>query len=271
VWLGLENIPLSSSPFLPLSVVPPVRLAILLDMPPVAPGDLRSQWSPTHRSPNLCVCASGTSVCRPRVERSSDAAQSAVGVSTGLHVWQICWEEGQRGSHALVGVSTGKCLLQMSGYTALVGGDSCSWGWELSTCQLWHGGEKVGMYPAGGARQSLKVPERVLVVVDADAGMLGYVIGDCFLGEAFRDLPSGAELFPAVSCVWGGATIHLRYLNGLKREAPSLLSLSRLTVRQSLGWDKGTQTQCPALPLSLERLLLASDRTCSINERKTLL
>ncbi|XP_076842380.1 SPRY domain-containing SOCS box protein 2-like [Brachyhypopomus gauderio] len=248
----------SSSAFLPLSVTPSVRLATLLDTPSVAPGDLRSQWSPTHRSPNLWLCELGTSVCRPPVEGSSDAAQSAVGVRTGLHVWELRWEEGQRGSHALVGVSTGKCSMQMSGYTALVGGDSCSWGWELSTNQLWHGGKQVGLYPVGRTQQSLKVPERVLVVVDADAGTLGYVIDDCFLGHAFKDLPSGAELFLAVSCVWGGATIHLRYLNGMKREAPSLISLGRRIVRQSLGWDRKAEVQCPARPLALERLLLAS-------------
>ncbi|XP_067227618.1 SPRY domain-containing SOCS box protein 2 [Chanodichthys erythropterus] len=243
----------STSAFCPLSVTPPIRLAVLLDTPPVAPGNPRSQWSPTHLSPNLQLCPSGGRVRRGRVEQSSDAVRGAVGAVTGLHIWEVLWEEQQRGSHALLGVSTHKCPLQVSGYTALIGGHSCSWGWELSTNQLWHDGKRKRQYPGGGATDVLSVPERILVVLDADAGMLGYVVDNCYLGVAFQDLPKGVELFPAVSCVWGGAEICIRYLCGTTRDAPALQALSRLSVRRTLGSDR---SRTPALMSALQRLLL---------------
>ncbi|KAK7129518.1 hypothetical protein R3I94_017665 [Phoxinus phoxinus] len=240
----------SSSAFSPFAEAPPIRLAVLLDTPPVAPGNPRSQWSRTHLSPNLQVCVSGGSVCRARVEQSSDAVRGAVGVQAGLHIWEVIWEELQRGSHALLGVSTHTCPLQASGYTALIGGDSCSWGWDLSTNQLWHDGKRR-RYLRGGASDIPNIPDRVLVVLDADAGTLGYVVDNCYLGVAFRDLPKGAELFPAVSCVWGGAQICIRYLCGTTRDAPALQALSRLSVRRALESD-GPRT----LPPALQRLLL---------------
>ncbi|KAK6276810.1 hypothetical protein J4Q44_G00391980 [Coregonus suidteri] len=63
------------------------------------------------------------------------------------------------------------------------------------------------------------VPEHVLLVLDRDAGTLGYVVDDCFLGVAFKDLPRGVELFPAVSSVRDEASIRLCYLNGATRRA----------------------------------------------------
>uniref|UniRef100_A0A8C2JYI2 Si:ch1073-228j22.2 n=1 Tax=Cyprinus carpio TaxID=7962 RepID=A0A8C2JYI2_CYPCA len=245
----------SRSAFCPFSVAPPIRLAVLLDTPPVAPGNPRSQWSPTHLSTNLKVCPSGGRVSRARVEQSSDAVRGAVGTATGLHIWEVLWEEQQRGSHALLGVSTHKCTLQASGYTVLIGGDTCSWGWELSTNQLWHDGKAGRRYPGGGVRGVLSVPDRVLVVVDADAGTLGYVVDDCYLGVAFQDLPKGAELFPAVSCVWGGAQICLRYLCGMTRDPPALEALSRLSVRGALG-GAGPRGRMLSVPSALQRLLL---------------
>nr|XP_021325532.1 SPRY domain-containing SOCS box protein 2-like isoform X1 [Danio rerio] len=257
-WLrdGLpKNRNQSSSAFTPFSVTPPIRLAVLLDTPPVAPGNPRSQWSPTHLSPNLQRCVSGVRVHRGHVEQSSDAARAAIGTSTGLHIWEVKWEGQQRGSHALLGVSTHKSPLQASGYKALIGGDSCSWGWELSTNQLWHDGKEGRSYPGGGATGVLSVPDRVLLVVDADAGTLGYVVDDCYLGVAFQDLPKGVELFPAVSCVWGGAEICIRYLSGTTRDAPALQALSRLSARRALRLH-GTQNHTHSLPSALQRLLL---------------
>ncbi|KAI2643825.1 SPRY domain-containing SOCS box protein 4 [Labeo rohita] len=257
----------SSSPFRPFSVAPPIRLAVLLDTPPVGPGNPRSQWSPTYLSPNLKVCPSGGRVSRAHVEQSSDAVRGAVGTATGLHIWEVLWEGQQRGSHALLGVSTHKCPLQASGYTALIGGDSCSWGWELSTNQLWHDGKAGRRYPGGGARDVLSVPERVLVVVDADAGTLGYIVDNCYLGIAFQDLPKGAELFPAVSCVWGGAQICIRYLCGMTRDPPALQALSRLSARRALRCD-GTRSWTRSFPSAVQRLLLDTHDTNTTEESR---
>lgn len=126
-----------------------------------------------------------------------------------------------------MGISTQNCPLQASGYNVLIGGDSQSWGWELKTNQLWHGGQSLGLYPGKKKRchsetqvaeTPLPIPERTLLVLDVDAGTLGFIVDDSFLGVAFKDLPRGVELFPAVSSVRGGASIRLRYLNGASCE-----------------------------------------------------
>lgn len=156
-----------------------------------------------------------------------------MGVKSGLHVWEVLWSPDHRGSHAVLGVSRRSCPLQASGYNVLVGGDSRSWGWELKTNQLWHAGQSLGLFPGKKkdfrpqfstsphtkvAETPLPIPERVLLVLDADAGTLGFIADGSFLGVAFKDLPRGEELFPAVSSVRGGASIRLRYLNGATRE-----------------------------------------------------
>ena len=177
---------------------------------------------------------------RTPAELSSDGVRAEIGVKSGLHVWEVVWSPKHRGSHAVVGISSQDCPLQASGYNVLVGGDSQSWGWELKTNQLWHDGQTLGCYPRKRKRSHseasegfrpqsissntkvaetpLLIPERVLLVLDADAGTLGFVVDGSFLGVAFRDLPRGVELFPAVSSVRGGASIRLRYMNGTSCE-----------------------------------------------------
>lgn len=196
---------------------------VILNSSPVSLGDSRSHWSSAHRSPHLPLSACKHEVTRSPVERSSDGVRAEKGVKSGLHVWEVVWSPDHRGSHAVVGISRQNCPVQASGYKVLVGEDSQSWGWELKTNQLWHEGQSLGLYPGKrtdtkGAKTPLPIPERVLLVLDADAGTLGFVVDSSFLGVAFKDLPRGVELFPAVSCVRGGATIRLRYLNGATRE-----------------------------------------------------
>ncbi|KAG7464601.1 hypothetical protein MATL_G00167300 [Megalops atlanticus] len=232
----------SSSPFTPFAVTPASRLAVLLDTPPAPPADPRSSWSPAHHSPNFTLSRDGTVAERAPAEQSTDGVRGAEGERAGLHVWEVRWDPAERGSHAAVGVSTHRCPRQASGYTALVGGDIPQEG---------------GMARRGGVRTTplLPVPARVLMVLDGDAGTLGFVVDGCFLGVAVRDLPRGACLFPAVSSVWGGCRITLRYLNGAPREPPSLTSLCRLSIRQSMGKDRETQTDRLPLPPGLRRLL----------------
>lgn len=168
-----------------------------------------------------------------------------MGVKSGLHVWELTWSPKHRGSHAVLGVSKQDCPLQDSGYKVLVGGDSESWGWELKTNQLWHGGQTSECYPGKKTRSCrsilkpqpsssvkeaetpLLIPERVLLVLDADVGTLGFVVDGSFLGVAFKDLPIGVELFPAISSVRGGASIRLRYLNGTTREYYKTFSIMK--------------------------------------------
>ncbi|XP_076592425.1 SPRY domain-containing SOCS box protein 4 [Chaetodon auriga] len=282
VWLyssADHSPPSSSSAFPPLAVPTSSRLAVTLNSSPVAPGDGRSHWSSLHRSPHFLLSACKQEVTRSPVEQSSDGVRAEMGMKTGLHVWEVLWNPSHRGTHAVLGISRHNCPLQASGYNVLVGGDSQSWGWELKTNQLWHAGQNLGLYPEKRKRchsesggdfwpQSstsshtkitpLPIPERILLVLDADAGTLGFIVDGSFLGVAFKDLPCGVELFPAVSSVRGGASIRLRYLNGATRDPPALMALCGLSIRQLLGQQRQNQMDKLPLPPRLHHYLLSS-------------
>ncbi|KAM6967456.1 SPRY domain-containing SOCS box protein 2 [Aplochiton taeniatus] len=285
LWLQSTpaEIPLpSTSSFLPLAVPPSSRLSLILNSASVGPGDRRSQWSINHCSPHFLLSSCGEEVTRTPVQQSSDAVRAERGEKSGMHVWEVLWSPTQRGSHAVIGMTTKNCLLQASGYSALVGKDSESWGWELTTNRLWHRGQSLGTYPRGrvgypvssqrvttkaetnGHRQTncdvsgspLLVPERILLVVDVDTGTLRYIVDGFFLGVAFSNLPKGEELFPAISCVRGGATIRLRYLNGAPRKPPALMALCSLSILQSMGKQRWNQTDQLPLPPALQHYIL---------------
>ncbi|TKS82038.1 SPRY domain-containing SOCS box protein 1 [Collichthys lucidus] len=282
VWLisrADNSRPSSSSAFHLLAVPTPSRLAVILNSSPVAPGNGRSHWSSVHRSPHFLLSSCHQEVTRSPVERSSDGVRAEMGVKSGLHVWEVLWKPNHRGSHAVLGISRQSCPLQASGYNVLVGGDLQSWGWELKTSQLWHAGQNLGLYPrkrTGShfedaedfrrmsststkmALTPLPIPESILLVLDADAGTLGFVVDGSFLGVAFKDLPRGVELFPAVSSVRGGASIRLRYLNGATRDPPALMALSGLTIRQYLGKQGHNQMNKLPLPPRLQHYLLSN-------------
>ncbi|XP_029361041.1 SPRY domain-containing SOCS box protein 1 [Echeneis naucrates] len=272
----------SSSPFPPLAVQTCSRLAVTLNSSPVSPEDSCSHWSSVHCSPHFLLSACKQKVIRSPAELSSDGVRADFGVKEGLHVWEVWWSPDHRGSHAVIGISRQDCPLQASGYKVLVGGDAQSWGWELKTNELWHDGQSRGLYPrrnrrchSEAAEQVLKpqfstsadrkvsetplpIPERVLLVLDADAGTLAFIVDGTFLGEAFEDLPRGEQLFPAVSSVRGGAIIQLRYLNGATRDPPALMALCGLSIRQFLGQQRQNQIDKLPLPPFLQHYLLSS-------------
>ncbi|XP_061572800.1 SPRY domain-containing SOCS box protein 1 [Cololabis saira] len=268
-WLNgraTEIIPSSLSVFLPHAVQPSSRLALTLNSSPVPPGDRRSHWSSVHCSSHFLLSPCKQEVTRTPAELSSDGVRAEVGVKSGLHVWEVKWSPEHRGSHAVMGISRQDCPLQASGYNVLLGGDSQSWGWELKKNQLWHGGQTLKPYPSNRKRcppnikateTPLLIPECVLLVLDADAGTLGFVVDGNFLGVAFKDLPRGVELFPAVSSVRGGARIRLRYLNGTTRTPPSLMALCGLSIHHYLGQQRLNQMDKLPLPPALHRYLLS--------------
>ena len=47
---------------------------------------------------------------RHPVAQSTDCIRSKIGYERGLHVFEITWSTRQRGTHAVVGVSTGRNL-----------------------------------------------------------------------------------------------------------------------------------------------------------------
>ncbi|MBN3279402.1 SPSB1 protein, partial [Polyodon spathula] len=240
-----------------MRVSPCARLATILDSPRVSFEErVRHGWNPSACSANFSVSADRLTAKRSPVPWSTDSIRGKEGFATGLHVWEINWPAGQRGSHAVVGVSTAGGALQAPGFTALVGGDGGSWGWEIGRNELHHGGAKVGTYPlAGPARSPLAVPDAVLVVLDADAGTLGFAVDRHYLGTAFAGLGRGA-FYPSVSAVWGGCEIGICYLNGMQRQPQPLMDLSRRVVRRSVGTEVETAAESLPLPSAIKRFLL---------------
>ncbi|XP_023819894.1 SPRY domain-containing SOCS box protein 1 [Oryzias latipes] len=283
VWFNARTTrkPPSPSAFFLLAVPTSSRLALALAASPASPVDRESRWSSHCCSPHLVLSPCKREVTRTPTEMSSDGVRAEVGVKSGLHLWELLWSPGHRGSHAVIGVSALDCPLQASGYSVLVGGDSQSWGWELVSNQLWHSGKMLEHYPGKEKRNPSKnadslgpelfsssnrkeseapllIPERILLVLDADAGTLGFVVDENFLGVAFKDLPRGVELFPAVSSVRGGARIQLRYLNGSTCEPPPLMALCGLSIRRVLGKQEQTHVEKLPLPPYLQHHLLHS-------------
>ncbi|XP_057690050.1 SPRY domain-containing SOCS box protein 4 isoform X2 [Corythoichthys intestinalis] len=253
----------SLSAFNSLAVPMSSRLNVILNDSPVPPGHSCSRWSSVHCSPHFLLSADREEVMRLPVELSSDGVRAEKGLKDGLHVWEVTWKPNQRGSHAVLGLSRQSCPLQASGYNVLVGADSQSWGWELQSNHLWHDGQSQGTYPEKSWRYYSKAEafppwSSQLVTPDADAGTIGFIVDGHFLGVAFKDLPRGVELFPAVSSVRGGACIRLRYLNGAISEPPALMALCILLIRHRVGLQRKNHMDKLCLPPALQHYLLSS-------------
>ena len=93
----------------------PPRLEMLMDMPPPAKDvQLKHAWNQDDRSYNIFVKDDDKlTFHRHPVAQSTDCIRGKVGYERGLHLFEITWSTRQRGTHAVVGVSTGKniCLL----------------------------------------------------------------------------------------------------------------------------------------------------------------
>ena len=53
---------------------------------------------------------------RHPVAQSTDCIRGKVGLTKGLHVWEVHWSTRQRGTHAVVGVATQDAPLHSVGY-----------------------------------------------------------------------------------------------------------------------------------------------------------
>ena len=60
------------------------------------------------RSYNIFVKNDQLTCYRHPIAQSTDAIRGKVGYEKGLHVFEVTWLTGQRGTHAVVGVGTGK-------------------------------------------------------------------------------------------------------------------------------------------------------------------
>ncbi|XP_075877197.1 SPRY domain-containing SOCS box protein 4-like isoform X1 [Nelusetta ayraudi] len=218
----------------------PPRLDLLLDMPCAGlEMQLRHAWNPDDRSLNIFIKEEDKlTFHRHPVAQSTDCIRGRVGYTRGLHVWRIHWPSRQRGTHAVVGVATAEAPLHSVGYTALVGSDCESWGWDLGRNRLYHDSKNrahgsLPSYPAFlEPEESFSLPDSLLVVLDMDDGTLSFLVDGQYLGVAFRGL-KGKKLYPIVSAVWGHCEISMKYINGLDprlRGRQPIISLFRLRL-----------------------------------------
>lgn len=264
---GIKTIDMRDPAFSPLkhelqalSHTKPARLDLLLDMPPAVPDvQVQHSWNNDDRSRNIFVKDDNKLVFhRHPVAQSTDAIRGCIGYTRGLHVWEISWAMRQRGTHAVVGVATSEAPLHSIGYTALVGNNTESWGWDLCRSKLYHDGKNHPgkTYPAFlESDETFIIPDSLLVVLDMDEGTLGYIVDGHYLGVAFRGL-KGRKLYPVVSAVWGHCEIRIRYINGLDPEPLSLMDLCRRSVRVALGKERLGEIHRLPLPAALKNYLL---------------
>lgn len=231
---GIKTIDMRDPAFSPLNLelqalnqTKPSRLDLLLDMPPAGMDvQVQHSWNNDDRSLNIFVKDDNKLVFhRHPVAQSTDAIRGRIGYTRGLHVWEISWAMRQRGTHAVVGVATSEAPLHSVGYTALVGSNVESWGWDLCRSKLYHDGKNNPgkAYPDFlEPDDTFIIPDSIMVVLDMDEGTLGYIVDGHYLGVAFRGL-KGRKLYPVVSAVWGHCEIRIRYINSLDRKYKPLL------------------------------------------------
>lgn len=202
---------------------------------------------------------------RHPVAQSTDCIRSKIGYERGIHLFEITWSTRQRGTHAVVGVSTAEAPVHHVGYQSLVGSNEFSWGWDLGRNKVYHDSKnKPGTtYPANLRHdETFVVPDKFLVVLDMDDGTLGYVVDNQYLGPAFKGL-RGKKLHLMISAVWGHCEITMKYLGGLDPEPLPLMDLCRRVIRQQITRERIEQGKIDELnlPKSIKDYLAYKDRT----------
>ncbi len=88
----------------------PPRLEMVLDMPAAhREAQVKHAWNQDDRSYNIFVKDDDPlTFHRHPVAQSTDCIRGKVAYERGLHVFEVTWSTRQRGTHAVVGVSTGQ-------------------------------------------------------------------------------------------------------------------------------------------------------------------
>ena len=217
----------------------PARLEMLLDMPRASKEtQVTHSWNTEDRSLNIYVKDEDPlTFHRHPVAQSTDCIRSKMGYETGLHVFELNWPQQQRGTHAVVGISTIDAPLHSVGYQSLIGNNDQTWGWDLGRNKAYHdSSNKPGTtYPATlSPDETFAVPDKFLMVLDMDEGTLSFIVDGHHLGPAHRGL-NGKKIYVVISAVWGHCEITMKYVNGLEPGPLSLTSLTRLAIRQQVG------------------------------------
>merc|ERR1712223_1007679 len=244
----------------------PPRLEMLMDMPSVSKDvQVKHAWNPDDRSYNIFVKEDDKlTFHRHPVAQSTDCIRAKVGYERGLHLFEITWSTRQRGTHAVVGVSTAEAPIHSVGYQSLVGNNEHSWGWDLGRNKVYHNSKQnPGVtYPANLKHdETFVVPDKFLVMLDMDEGVLGFVVDGKYLGPAFRGL-RGKKLYLMVSAVWGHCEITMKYLGGLDPEPLPLMDLCRRVIRQTISKERIEQGKISELnlPKTIKDYLEYKDR-----------
>ncbi|XP_054159730.1 SPRY domain-containing SOCS box protein 4-like [Oppia nitens] len=193
-----------------------------------------NSWSSEHKSPHIIIRDEGLVGKRRPVAKSTDCIRGRIAYSTGLHVWTIKWPTDCRGTHAMVGVATEASPMHMTGYCSLVGSNGESWGWDLVRNKCYHNNEEQ-TYPQWlTSHEIFDIPDEFKVVLDMDAGTLGFIVDNVYLGVAFNGL-KGQKLYPVISTVWGNGEIGIRYESCLDKSPLLLRECCRQVIRSSIG------------------------------------
>nr|ACO11451.1 SPRY domain-containing SOCS box protein 1 [Caligus rogercresseyi] len=223
-----------------VSVQMPPRLEMLLDMPPVGREiQIAHAWNQEDRSFNIFIKDEDElTFHRHPVAQSTDGIRSRFAYERGLHVFEINWPIRQRGTHAVVGVSTSAAPVHSVGYQSLVGNNEHSWGWDLGRSMLLHNAKNSppndmpskSYPPTLSAGETFTVPETFLAVLDMDEGTLGFMLDEVYLGPAFTSL-RGKKLHVMISAVWGHCEIRMKYIGGMEPQPLPLMALCRRRIR----------------------------------------
>ena len=240
----------------------PPRLEYLLDLP-ICSHDIQVQhaWNPDDRSLNIFVKESDPlTLHRHPVAQSTDCIRTKVGYTKGIHLWELSWNSRQRGTHAIIGVSTEKTPLHCVGYQSLIGSSAESWGWDLGRNRACHNTKASSQPPPVYPKmlkpdESFVVPDNFMMCLDMDEGTLSFLADGQFLGVAFRGL-KGKKVYPIVSAVWGHCEITMRYLNGMDPNPLPLIDLCRRCIRQKIGKHRLDDVNKLNLPNSIKNFLL---------------
>jgi len=215
----------------------PQRIALLLDTPPVPHQEaLKHTWNPQDRSFNVRMSEQCPfTIRRQPVAQSTDSARTIMGYSSGLHIFEVTWPVKQRGTHSMVGVATDRQILHSVGYSSLIGLSDQSWGWDLIRMKAFHNSAQLEGrdYPAFKPKD-FNVKKSFQLVLDCDAGTLGFIQNGAWLGVAHSNLKN-KTLYPTVSSVWGHCEVKLRYHGGIDAGVvPRLMDMAKVTIKTAL-------------------------------------
>ncbi|XP_070554677.1 SPRY domain-containing SOCS box protein 2-like [Ptychodera flava] len=134
------------------------------------PRQLEHAWDSNSCSDNMKVLRDGITVINRRRDKSSDLVRGKKGYYRGIHVFEVNWPTDERGSHPMIGVALGDTQLTTTEFTYLLGRTADSWGWNLTTKELFHDGKMRGLYPE--RNPNFEVPETFYIILNAEEGTL---------------------------------------------------------------------------------------------------